>query len=568
QIWKRIRELELQRELTKEIEPEPIIWDIGDEEKEYPFVNNPQVVSAAKLPILNPNEFDLWKIRIEQYLLMTDYSLWEVILNGDSPIPTRVIDDAKTLMEAIEKRFGRNKETKKVQKTLLKQQYKNFTGLSSESPDQIHDRLQKLIRRLENLRESISQEDINLNTNESVSAVASVSVASTKVYVFSLPNVDTLSDVVIYSFFAIQSNSPQIGRNLGANGTTSIGFDMLKVECYNFHRRRHFARECSVMVLEAIIGVFRQKKNQPTMPSWHSPPQVLPVLIMSSEPDVSMPASPVYDRYKSREGYHAVPPPHTGTFMPPKHDLVFHDALTVNETVPTAFNVELSTTKPTKDLSQSNRHFAPIIEDWVSDSEDESEGEPMTTQKATSCVQTTKHVKTPRPSVKPVEHPISAANLKTDISKSRGHGNSRNRKACFICKSLTNLIKDSDYYEKKMVQNPVRNHAMSGHHQNYARMTHPNPQRHVVPIVVLTRSRLVSLTTAKPVNIVVPQTKVQSQRPVPHGEVILNGDSPIPTRVINGVVQPVAPTTAEQRLAKKNELKARGTLLKALPDKH
>nr|GEZ04712.1 hypothetical protein [Tanacetum cinerariifolium] len=34
------------------------------------------------------------------------------------------------------------------------------------------------------------------------------------------------------------------GRNLGANGTTSIGFDMSKVECYNCHRRGHFAREC------------------------------------------------------------------------------------------------------------------------------------------------------------------------------------------------------------------------------------------------------------------------------------------------------------------------------------
>nr|GFD32609.1 hypothetical protein [Tanacetum cinerariifolium] len=51
-------------------------------------------------------------------------------------------------------------------------------------------------------------------------------------------------------------------------------------------------------------------------------------------------------------------------------------------------------------------------------------------------------------------------------------------------------------------------------------------------------------------------------------EVILNGDSPIPARVIDGVVQPVAPTTAEQRLARKNELKTRGTLMIALPDKH
>nr|GEV73871.1 hypothetical protein [Tanacetum cinerariifolium] len=38
--------------------------------------------------------------------------------------------------------------------------------------------------------------------------------------------------------------------------------------------------------------------------------------------------------------------------------------------------------------------------------------------------------------------------------------------------------------------------------------------------------------------------------------------------VVDGVVQPIAPTTAKQRLAKKNELKARGTLLMALPDKH
>nr|GEY67569.1 hypothetical protein [Tanacetum cinerariifolium] len=52
----------------------------------------PQVVSAAKLPILNPNEFDLWKMRIEQYFLMTDYSSWEVILNGDAPIPSRTIE--------------------------------------------------------------------------------------------------------------------------------------------------------------------------------------------------------------------------------------------------------------------------------------------------------------------------------------------------------------------------------------------------------------------------------------------------------------------------------------------
>nr|GEU29908.1 putative ribonuclease H-like domain-containing protein [Tanacetum cinerariifolium] len=70
------------------------------------------------------------------------------------------------------------------------------------------------------------------STNESVNATSSVSVASSKATVSSLPNVDSLSDVVIYSFFA------------SANGTYTIGFDMSKVECYNFHRRGHFAKEC------------------------------------------------------------------------------------------------------------------------------------------------------------------------------------------------------------------------------------------------------------------------------------------------------------------------------------
>ncbi|GJT74741.1 hypothetical protein Tco_1041466 [Tanacetum coccineum] len=55
-----------------------------------------QVVAAAKLPVLNLGKFKLWKIRIKQYFLMTDYALWEVILNGDSPLPTRTVDGVET----------------------------------------------------------------------------------------------------------------------------------------------------------------------------------------------------------------------------------------------------------------------------------------------------------------------------------------------------------------------------------------------------------------------------------------------------------------------------------------
>nr|GEV08678.1 uncharacterized mitochondrial protein AtMg00810-like [Tanacetum cinerariifolium] len=53
-------------------------------------------------------------------------------------------------------------------------------------------------------------------------------------------------------------------------------------------------------------------------------------------------------------------------------------------------------------------------------------------------------------------------------------------------------------------------------------------------------------------------------------DVVAAAKQPIlnPNRIVDGVVQIIAPTTAEQRLAKKNKLKARGTLLMALRDKH
>nr|GEZ52516.1 ribonuclease H-like domain-containing protein [Tanacetum cinerariifolium] len=54
------------------------------------------------------------------------------------------IKNAMQLLEAIEKRFGGTAATKKTQRNLLKQQYKNFTASSSEMLDQTFDRLQKL----------------------------------------------------------------------------------------------------------------------------------------------------------------------------------------------------------------------------------------------------------------------------------------------------------------------------------------------------------------------------------------------------------------------------------------
>nr|GFB30986.1 hypothetical protein [Tanacetum cinerariifolium] len=72
------------------------------------------------------------------------------------------------------------------------------------------------------------------------------------------------------------------------------------------------------------------------------------------------PSSNQYDRFVLSCGYHAVPPPVTGTFMPPKPDLVFHTPPS-DENEHLAFNVQISPTKPEQDLS--SRPSEPIIED-------------------------------------------------------------------------------------------------------------------------------------------------------------------------------------------------------------
>nr|GEY20201.1 hypothetical protein [Tanacetum cinerariifolium] len=211
---------------------------------------SPQVVSAAKLPILNPNEFDLWKMRIEQYFLMTNYSLWEVILNGDSPALTRVIKGVlqpvapttaeqrfarKNELKPREKRFGGNTETKKklisqleILGVSLSQEdinlkflrslpsdwrthtliWRNKTDLEEQSLDDLFNSL-KIYEAKVKSSSSTSTTTQNIafvsssntdNTNEPVSVVASVSVVSAKIPVSPLPNVDSLINVVIYSF--------------------------------------------------------------------------------------------------------------------------------------------------------------------------------------------------------------------------------------------------------------------------------------------------------------------------------------------------------------------------------
>nr|GEZ19193.1 hypothetical protein [Tanacetum cinerariifolium] len=125
---------------------------------------------------------------------MTDYSLWEVILNGDSPTPTKVVNG---VVQAIA-------PTTAEQRLAKKNNLKARGTLLMALPDK-HQLKFNIHKDAKSLMEAIEK-----RTNVSVSVVPSVSASSTKALVSTLPNVDNLSDAVIYSFFASKSNSPQL----------------------------------------------------------------------------------------------------------------------------------------------------------------------------------------------------------------------------------------------------------------------------------------------------------------------------------------------------------------------
>nr|GEV68518.1 RNA-directed DNA polymerase, eukaryota, reverse transcriptase zinc-binding domain protein [Tanacetum cinerariifolium] len=304
------------------------------------------LVNAAEVIKIVKDKTADKKMRIKQYFLMTDYALWEVIVNGDSPPPKRNVDGVEqtyppTIAEeklarknqlkarGIKKRFGGNKESKKVQKTLFKQQYENFNRNSLEGLDQIYDRLQKLISQLEIHGETISQEDLNMKLLRS------------------LP-----SEWKTYTL---------IWRNKSNLETQAKTHKMAPRENRS---REPVRRKVTVETTDVNALVAQDGFGSPSL-YWelHAPK---PDLILA---DV--------DEYVSSESVTSV------------------SAVATNK-------AKTSESKP-KSLSE------PLIEDWVSDSEDENETEIKSKQRKPSFakvefVKPNEQVKSPRESVKQEEH--------------------------------------------------------------------------------------------------------------------------------------------------------------------
>nr|GEX80641.1 hypothetical protein [Tanacetum cinerariifolium] len=306
----------------------------------------PHTVSSIKLPILKKGNM-IWAMKMKHYLIHTDYPIWK---NGNGPVsiitdtngmikvlPPKTVEevvarererkarttflmalpedhlakfykmvDAKEMWEAIKSRFSGSDESKKMQKYLLKQQFKGFFVSASEGLHKGYDRFQTLLSQLEIHGAGVTHEDANqkflrflpsswsqvaliirtkpgLDTlnfddlynnlrvfkrdvkgttassssnTQNVAFVSADNTSSTNdvstVYSVSFPFVSksqkegsaSYTDEVAMISMRIKKFHTRTGRKLKFNTKEPVGFDKTKVECFNCHKMRHFARDC------------------------------------------------------------------------------------------------------------------------------------------------------------------------------------------------------------------------------------------------------------------------------------------------------------------------------------
>ncbi|GKA00245.1 ribonuclease H-like domain-containing protein [Tanacetum coccineum] len=605
------------------------------------------------------------------------------------------MNDAKEMWEAIKSRFGGNDESKKMQKYILKQQFEGFSVSNSEGLHKGYDRFQSLLSQLEIHEagvDSLSFDDLynNLRVFENDVKGSTASSSSTHNVAFVSENTSNINDVSTaygvsnpyghnsqyeqtssYSLLTNQSSCPQldhedleqldefnlkemdlkwqvamismrmkkfykkIGRKLQFDAKEPVGFDKIKVECYNCHKTWHFARECrtkgnqdnrrrdawnsgnkdrrrsgkqddskalvtidrecvdwtshsegeedyalmacnssgsdtevtscsneckdSYAKLKKLYDAQREQLSDASIEikaytqdlddkndvltyhkkllaeaekekedlkakveKWHNSSknlgkllntqmsandkfglgygdhrydgilsyenEVLQSVFMNKESDLEN--QPLYDRFVTAEGMHAVPPPMTGNYMPSGPDIeIDYSQFTYG---PKQSQTSESETQ-TSDFDTCESNISVETPEFVTKPID---NEPNVEQP--SFASTNKQVKTPREAVK--NQFTQSKNPKVD---KKGLGYGFTTKACFVCGSLSHLIRDCDFHEKRMAKQTELNNKMKKKSSqreirsiwnNVQRVNHRNQ---FFPKAVLTRTGKILINTAR-----------------------------------------------------------------------
>ncbi|GJU45614.1 putative ribonuclease H-like domain-containing protein [Tanacetum coccineum] len=494
--------------------------------------------------------------------------------------------DAKTLMQDIENRFGVIEQTYERLQKLISQLEMHGEVIPQEDINQKFLRslsqewtMHTIVWRNKPEIETLSLDDLfnNLKAYES----EGVNTASTQGAADISTTVENLSDVVIYSFFASQPSILQLdnedlqqihpndleemdlrwniamltmrarrflkntGRKLDMANKERIGFDKSKVECFNCHKRGHFARECKAPRNQDSMNM---EPTRRTMPVEETTSNVLvsqcdgfgydlsdqaeegPTnFALMAYSSISSSSSTNFEVSNDSNWYNIVPPPYTGNFMPPKPDLVYpslDDFVDVNESVSESV-VEKPTVETNEPKTARKENGAPIIEDWVSESEEQDEPKFQTVKPNFTKIEFVKP-KTDRKSVEQIRQDTYSQSFSPSRSPK---GNKRNwnqqmsqklgsnfemfNKACHVCGSFDHLKNDcNNWYNNQRFAKPVWTNVQRVNKQNFSKLTHPSPKRNMVPRTVLSRSGPISVNTVRPVNTVQPRTAVNNAGPM------------------------------------------------------
>ncbi|GJR29665.1 hypothetical protein Tco_1105897 [Tanacetum coccineum] len=365
----------------------------------------PHTVSTIKLPILKKGEYDIWAIKMEHYLAHTDYPIWEVIQKGNGPVsvttdtdgvirvlPPRTAEetlarererkartillmalpedhlakfhkmtDAKDMWEAIKSRFGGNDEYKKMQ-----DEPKAMVTVDGESVDwtaHAEDKQEDFAF----MAYGNSSSDSELWYEEKIK--------------FMKIDLDDKTNVLAYH------------KKLLAEALKEK--DELKTKVENWHSSsKNLGRLLNTqMSVYDKFGLGYEDHIYDGILSYEN--EVLQSVFMNKESELVK--QPLYDRFVTSDGMHAVPPPMIGNYMPSGPDVELDDS-----------NVESLECLPKQVVKEPKVACkpkvwtdAPIIEEYESDSNDDCVPIPLKEIEQPSFgVDSDKQVKTSRENVK------------------------------------------------------------------------------------------------------------------------------------------------------------------------
>ncbi|GJY86234.1 hypothetical protein Tco_0500260 [Tanacetum coccineum] len=424
-------------------------------------------------------------MRMEQYLQCIDYTLWEIVKNGNAPIVTKTVDGKETVipLTSVEEKAQRRAELK-ARSTLLLRTDLETTMLK--------------IATLAVCVVIMSSNGRAIKLRQGIPAVC-----EHLAHVSSTPSNSRIVTCTVRELLPEQNE--QLVKDLRTTRISAVSYKT--------------GLEFVESRLKLKLAIKEKDEVQLTVQKFENSSKSLSKLLDSQ----------IMDKCKTRLGYNVVPPPYTGNFMPPKPDLVYpslDDFVDVNESVSESV-VEKPTVETNEPKTARKENGAPIIEDWVSESEEEDEPKFQTVKPNFTKIEFVK----PKTDRKPVEQ-IRQDTYSPSFSPSRSpRGNKRNwnqqmsqklgsdfemfNKACHVCGSFDHLKNDcNNWYNNGRFAKPVWTNVQRVNKQNFSKLTHPSPKRNMVPRTVLTRSGPISLNTARLVNTVQPRTTVNNAGPM------------------------------------------------------